>query len=43
MNAHNTFGEPEAVKPVELNGLRVQNGAIRGTLPARSVSVLTVQ
>ncbi|NLZ06722.1 MAG: alpha-N-arabinofuranosidase [Phycisphaerae bacterium] len=43
MNAHNTFGEPEAVKPVELNGLTVQNGAIRGTLPARSVSVLTVQ
>ncbi len=43
MNAMNTFGEPEAVKPVALNGIAIQNGAIKVTLPARSVSVLTVQ
>ncbi len=43
MNAMNTFDEPEAVKPVSLNGIAVQNGAIKVTLPARSVSVLTVQ
>ncbi len=43
MNARNTFDEPEAVKPVVLEGFTVQNGTIRGMLPARSVSVLTVQ
>jgi alpha-N-arabinofuranosidase len=43
MNARNTFDEPEAVKPVALDGFTVQDGTIKGTLPARSVSVLTVQ
>ncbi len=43
MNAMNTFEAPDAVRPVPLSGVAIQNGAIRATLPARSVTVLAVR
>ena len=40
MNAHNTFEQPDVVKPVAFDGARVKAGALTVALPARSVVVL---
>lgn len=43
MNAHNTFDEPDAIKPVELDGAALRDGVLTVTLPPKSVTVLAVQ
>ncbi|GAM05650.1 hypothetical protein MBENS4_2648 [Novosphingobium sp. MBES04] len=43
INAHNTFENPEAVKPAAFNGARVKGGTLTVTLPAKSVVVLELQ
>jgi alpha-N-arabinofuranosidase len=43
MNAHNTFEQPEAVKPVVLLGAKLTAGGFAATLPAKSVVVLTLK
>lgn len=43
MNTHNTFDNPNAVKPGTLNGIEIKEGVISATLPAKSVSVLQVK
>ncbi|MBN1359963.1 MAG: alpha-N-arabinofuranosidase [Sedimentisphaerales bacterium] len=44
MNAHNTFENPEAVKPAVLEGLsNAGNGRITVPVPARSVVVLAIK
>ena len=43
MNAHNTFDEPENIKPAEFRGASLKNGALRIMMPAKSVVVLTVE
>ncbi|TYC81039.1 alpha-N-arabinofuranosidase [Novosphingobium sp. BW1] len=43
INAHNTFENPEAVKPAVFNGARVKGGTLTVTLPAKSVVVLELQ
>lgn len=43
MNAHNTFEKPETVKPVSLQNIEQDNNSIKLTLPAKSVTVLTVR
>jgi len=42
MNTHNTFEQPEMVKPVEYDQARVTNEGFAATLPAKSVVVLTI-
>ncbi len=42
MNARNTFESPEALKPAEFRGVVVEPGALKITLPAKSVVVLEV-
>ena len=39
---HNTFEKPEAVKPVEFNGAKIEGGIVKLTLPACSVVVLSI-
>ncbi|MDG5471617.1 alpha-N-arabinofuranosidase [Jeotgalibacillus sp. ET6] len=41
-NAHNTFEEPHRVQPGELESFTLQDGELTVTLPAMSVSVLTI-
>ena len=43
MNAHNTFEVPEVIKPVSLEGLKVDGHSIQGTIPAKSVVVIAVK
>jgi alpha-N-arabinofuranosidase len=43
MNAHNTFEKPDAVKPVEFEGVEVKDGKISATIPSKSVVVLEVE
>jgi alpha-N-arabinofuranosidase len=43
MNTHNTFEEPEAVKPRPLRGCEIDGGRVLATLPAKSVVLLTVE
>ena len=43
MNAHNTFAQPNAVRPSEFNGAQLQNDGIAATLPAKSVVVLQLR
>jgi alpha-N-arabinofuranosidase len=43
MNAHNTFDEAEAVKPVTLDGARLTGNGFAVTLPAKSVVVLELK
>ncbi|QVM83472.1 alpha-N-arabinofuranosidase [Novosphingobium decolorationis] len=43
INAHNTFENPEVVKPAAFNGARVKGGTLTVTLPAKSVVVLELQ
>ncbi|WP_159888420.1 alpha-N-arabinofuranosidase [Paenibacillus puerhi] len=40
MDAHNTFDQPEAVKPQDFTGYRLENGKLSVELPAMSVVVL---
>ena len=42
MNAHNTFDQPDAVKPTEFNAFKVTGNGFVTTLPAKSVVVLEV-
>jgi alpha-N-arabinofuranosidase len=43
MNAHNTFDQPDAVKPAEFNAFKVTDNGFVTTLPAKSVVVLEVE
>jgi alpha-N-arabinofuranosidase len=42
MNAHNTFDRPDAVRPAEFDGARMEKGTIRLALPAKSVVVIEI-
>ncbi|MEQ8849885.1 alpha-L-arabinofuranosidase C-terminal domain-containing protein [Botrimarina sp.] len=43
LDAHNTFDEPNRLKPKEFDGARLRDGALRVDAPPRSVVVLTLQ
>src|SRR5690606_7621338 len=43
MQAHNTFDEPEAVKPVPFGGAKAEGGKLRADLPAKSVVQITLE
>ena len=43
MNAHNTFEQPEALKPAEFAGARITADGFAATLPPKSVVVLELQ
>ncbi|WP_276203558.1 alpha-L-arabinofuranosidase C-terminal domain-containing protein [Paenibacillus fonticola] len=43
MNAHNTFEQPDAVKPVEFTGAAVQGNQLAIKLPAMSVVTIAVE
>jgi alpha-N-arabinofuranosidase len=43
MSAHNTFEQPEAVKPAPFTGARVANGTLTVQLPPKSVVVLELR
>jgi alpha-N-arabinofuranosidase len=43
MNAHNTFEHPDAVKPAAFNGAQLSGGALKVSLPAKSVVVLQLK
>jgi alpha-N-arabinofuranosidase len=43
MNAHNTFDQPEAVKPTAFDGAKLTEGGFMAKLPAKSVVVLTLK
>ncbi len=43
MQAHNTFGAPDAVRPVALAGLSVAGGTLTVALPAKSVAVVELR
>ena len=43
MQAHNTFEQPEAVKPVAFTGARLSGGMLNIELPSKSVVVLEVR
>jgi len=42
-NAHNTFDNPEAVKPAEFNGARLRRNVLTVDMPSKSVVVLEVK
>ena len=41
MNAFNTFEKPESIKPEMFKAVKIDNGNIKATLPAKSVVVIT--
>lgn len=43
MNTHNTFEEPDAIKPKQLKDIEINQNTIEVTLPGKSVSVITVK
>jgi len=43
INAHNTFDQPEAVKPVAFDGATLTDNGLLIDLPAKSVTVLEIQ
>ena len=43
MDAHNTFEQPDVVKPVAFTGAQVANGTLSATIPAMSVVVLDLR
>jgi alpha-N-arabinofuranosidase len=43
MNAHNTFAQPETLKPAAFVGARIAAGGFAATLPAKSVVVLELE
>jgi alpha-L-arabinofuranosidase len=42
LNAHNTFEQPENVKLVDFNDVKIEGGVLKVQLPPRSVATLTV-
>jgi len=42
MNAHNTFENPDAIKPVQFSAFKTSNAGFTVTLPAKSVVAITV-
>ena len=43
MNAHNTFSDPENIKPTAFTGASLKDGRLTAVLPAMSVTLLTVE
>jgi alpha-L-arabinofuranosidase len=43
INAHNTFDQPDRVRPATLDGVTLADGQVRLTLPPRSVAVIEVE
>jgi alpha-N-arabinofuranosidase len=43
ITAHNTFAEPQVVKPADFNGFKTTANGFTGTLPPKSVVVLEVE
>lgn len=43
MDAHNTFEQPDAVKPTEFTGAKIENGELQVSLPPMSVVSLTIE
>ena len=43
MNAHNTFENPDTIKPTTLKGITIKDNIITVTIPSKSVVVLAVQ
>ena len=43
MNAHNTFENPQYVKPTVFKDFRLVNDVLKATLPAKSVTVLEIE
>ena len=43
MNSHNTFEQPDVVKPVEFTGVTVENNKLAIKLPAMSVVTLVIE
>jgi alpha-N-arabinofuranosidase len=43
MNAHNTFEQPDVVKPVEFSGVTFENNKLAIILPAMSVVTLVIE
>ena len=43
MNAHNTFDQPESVKPADFSAFKTTPAGFTATLPSKSVVVLTVE
>ncbi|MCJ2182785.1 alpha-N-arabinofuranosidase [Novosphingobium sp. 1949] len=43
INAHNTFDNPDAVKPVAFEGAKIEGGKLVVTLPAKSIVALTLR
>jgi alpha-N-arabinofuranosidase len=43
MNAHNTFEQPEAVKPSEFSAFKADDAGLEVRMPAKSVVVLSLQ
>ena len=43
MNAHNTFEDPQAIKPAVFNDIQLAGDGFTATLPAKSVVVLQVE
>ena len=42
MTSHNTFENPEAIKPAAFTGIRLKKNTISATLPAKSIVVSSV-
>ena len=42
MTAHNTFENPEDVKPADFRGARIEGGKILAELPSKSVVLLEI-
>ena len=43
MNAHNTFDQPDTVKPAEFSAFQMTDKGFVTTLPAKSVVVLELE
>ena len=43
INAHNTFENPEVIKPVSYDGIKLEGDKLVGEIPAKSVMVITVK
>ncbi|HEX9653517.1 MAG TPA: alpha-L-arabinofuranosidase C-terminal domain-containing protein [bacterium] len=43
MNSHNTFENPDVVRPVDFKDVKLSNGVLTATLPAKSVVVFEVE
>jgi alpha-N-arabinofuranosidase len=43
MNAHNTFENPDVIKPAEFSGAQIKDDKIVATIPSKSVVVLAVE